>query len=60
LRSSEGLTDEPVLPKKQKIPRRINDGADPHHFRTPAEMYRQQYLLVLDEVVNKIGLIKKI
>jgi len=29
--------------------------ADLHHFQTPAEMYRQQYFLVLDEVVNEIN-----
>lgn len=49
---SHGLTEEPVLPRKRKLPRRINDGADSHQFSTPKDYYRQQYFQALDEVTN--------
>ena len=28
IRSSQGLTDEPTLPRKRKIPKRINHGVE--------------------------------
>jgi len=52
LKSSEGLIDEPVLPRKQKIPRRIDDGADPPPF---SDSSRNVQATVLDEVVNEIN-----
>ena len=55
VRSSQDLTDEPVLPRKQKLPRRVNDGADPHHHTCPKDFYRQQYFEVLDGVTNELS-----
>ena len=46
--SLEGLTDDPVLPRKQRRPRRLDDGDNPHHFATPEDRYRQLYFEVLD------------
>ena len=49
IRSSQGLTDEPTIPRKRKIPKRINDGVESHQF-----MHRQQYFLALDEITNEL------
>ena len=54
IRSSQGLTDEPSLPRKRKLPKRINDGAESYQFNTPEGMHRQQYFLALDESVNEL------
>ena len=53
--SSQDLTDEPVLPRKRKLPRRVNNGADPHHHTCPKDFYRQQYFEVLDGVTNELS-----
>ena len=53
--ASENLTDEPVLPRQRKLPRRIDDGAPSHHPSTPSEMYRQKYFEVLDIVCDEIN-----
>ena len=53
--ASENLTDEPVLPRQRKLPRRIDDGASSHHPSTPSEMYRQKYFEVLDVVCDEIN-----
>ena len=37
VQASQDLTDEPILPRRRKIPRRINDGADPHQYETPQD-----------------------
>jgi hypothetical protein len=55
LQASQDLTDEPVLPRKRKIPRRINDGADPHQCETPEDFHRQHYFQALDEVTNELS-----
>ena len=55
VQSSQGLTEEPVLPRKRKIPRRVNDGADLHQYPTPEDYHRQQYFQVLDEVTNELS-----
>lgn len=55
LQLSQGLIDEPVLPRRRKIPRRVNDGADPHHPPCPKDWYRQQYFEALDEVTNELS-----
>ena len=52
---SQGLTEGPVLPRKRKIPRRVNDGADPHQYATPKDLFRQQYFQVLDVVTNELS-----
>ena len=35
MKSSEGLTDEPILPRFRKAPRRLDDGTQPHRFTCP-------------------------
>ena len=55
LQTSQNLTDEPVLPRKRNIPRRINDGADPHQYETPEEFHRQHYFQALDEVTSELS-----
>ena len=42
VQQSQGLTDEPVLPRKWKIPKRVNDEADFHQHLCPKDRYRQQ------------------
>ena len=48
------LTNEPVLPRKRKIPRRISDGAQCYQHETPKDYYRQKYE-VFDVVSNEIS-----
>ena len=55
LQTSQNLTDEPVLPRERNIPRRINDGADPHQYETPEEFHRQHYFQALDEVTSELS-----
>ena len=54
MKSSQELTEKPVLPRKRKIPKRINDSAEAHQFSTPEAMHRQQYFLALDEITNEL------
>ena len=54
LESSSGLTDEPVLPRYRRIPRRIDEGALPHHYMSPKDRYRQAYFEVLDYASGEI------
>ena len=55
--ASEGLTDEPVLPRYRKAPRRLDEGAQPHRYHTPKDRYRHAYFEVLElasgEVVKR-------
>ena len=55
VQGSQNLTDEPALPRKRKIPRRINDGADPHQYGTPEDFHRQHYFQASDEVTNQLS-----
>ena len=52
---SQNLTEEPVLPRQRKLPRRIDDGAPSHHPSTPSDMYRQKYFEALDVVCEEIN-----
>ena len=38
-----------------KIPRHINDGADPHQYETPEDLHHQHYFQALDEVANELS-----
>ena len=53
--ASQNLTDEPVLPRQRKLPRRIDDGAPSHQPSTPAELYRQKYFEALDVICEEIN-----
>ena len=47
LKLSSGLTNEPVLPRYRKVPKRL-EGAQPHQFSSAEEMYRVTYFEALD------------
>lgn len=49
------MTDEPVLSRPRKAPRRYDGGANPHHHACPEDKYRQDYFEALDHVVGEIG-----
>lgn len=48
--------NDPVLPRKRKIPARFEHGSSSTHsfFETPKEFYRQKYLNVYDFVISAI------
>lgn len=48
LQESQGLTQEPNLPRQRQLPRRIDQGAPSHQYASPQEYFRQQYFEVLD------------
>lgn len=54
LKSSRSLTEEPVLPRPRKIPRKYDTGAQPHHYTSPEEMYHQAYFEALDHAGGEI------
>ena len=54
LKSSKDLTDEPIVPRQHKAPRRFDGGAQPHRFTTPEERYHQAYFEVLDHACGEI------
>ncbi len=54
LQSSQELTDEPVLPRYRKIPKRLDDGSQPHRFTSPEERYRHAYFEVLEQACGEI------
>jgi hypothetical protein len=40
--------DAPDVPRVRRAPRRLDDGAQAHHFQTPEDFYRQQYIALID------------
>ena len=52
--ASEGITDEPVLPRRRKPPARFDDGAPSFHPSTPEDLYRVKYFEALDVVCQEI------
>ena len=52
--SSQGLTDEPVLPRYRRRPRRFDEGDHPHRFHTPEERYRQIYFEALEHCCGEL------
>ena len=53
LELSSSLTDGPVLPRYQKAPKRF-EGAQPHRFSSPEEMYRVTYFEALDYACGEV------
>ena len=51
---SKNLTDKPALPRKRRIPRRIDSGSEGHSFSLPEEYFRSQYFEALDVVINEL------
>ena len=54
LKESEGLTDEPVLPRYRRVPRRLDDGASPHRYTSPEDRYRHAYLEALEQACGEL------
>ena len=54
LKASSGLTDEPILPRPRRLPRRFDEGARPHHYTSPEEKYRQAYFEALDNADGEV------
>ena len=52
--SSEGLTDNLILPRYRRVPRRRDDGVQPHRFTCPKDRYRQAYFEVLEQACGDI------
>ena len=47
--------DEPTLPRRRKVPNRLDEGNAPHEFPTDCRShYRQSYFEALDLVINAI------
>ena len=54
LTASQNLTDEPVLPRRRKLPARLDYGAPSYHPSTPADLYRQKHFEALNVVCEEI------
>ncbi len=50
---AEAYTEEPTLPRKRKLPKRLDDGG-PEYSPSPKDLFRQQYFEVLDLLVNEL------
>jgi hypothetical protein len=46
--------DDPVLPRRRKVPRRFEGDAPPEYPSTPKDMYRRVYFEALDLLVQTI------
>ena len=46
--SSSTLTEEPKLPRSQKLPKRLDEGACPHLYLVPKDRYRHVYFEALE------------
>lgn len=47
------FTEDPILPRARKVPKRYNDGSSSHTFQNPEDLFRQKYYEVIDLVVAK-------
>ena len=46
--------DPPVLPRRRRLPRRIDDGAPPHVFSDVEDLYRKEYFEAIDCVKGEL------
>lgn len=53
MKEASEYTQDPVLPRQKRIPRRL-DGASSHTYSSPEEYYRQQYYQVLDLLTQEM------
>ena len=51
---SKDLTNEPKLPRKKRIPHRIDEGSSGYHPQTPKVYFKQQYFEALDILINEL------
>ena len=54
LAESEELTEEPILPRYRKRPRRYDGGSLPHSYVTPKDRYRHFYYESLDMASGEV------
>ena len=54
LSEAKDLTDDPVMPRQRRPPRRIDDGATPHSFKDPKSLFRKHYFEALDIVIGEL------
>ena len=46
--------EEPTLPRVRKVPKRLDEGSEPHKFETPEEMFRQTFFEIIDLATNSL------
>ena len=46
--------EEPVLPRKRRAPRSLDEATTSHFDATPEDMYRKHYFEVLDTIIGEI------
>jgi hypothetical protein len=51
---SQQITEEPKVPRKKKIPRRIDQGSETTNHQTPRDYFRQQYYEVIDILIIQL------
>ena len=51
---SADLTEEPILPRQRKRPRRLDDGATPHRYETPKDRHCHMYLEVTELTAGEV------
>ena len=54
VKEAEAYTQEPTVPRQKRVPRRLDDGAEGHHYASPHDYFKQQYYEVLDLMLNEI------
>ena len=54
LEESAELTEEPILPRYRKRPRRYDDGSHPHSYEIPKDRYMHFYYEALDMAYGEI------
>ena len=52
---SKDMTDDPVLPRQRRPPRRIDSDTLSHEFSTPKCYFRKQYFEALDTVISELS-----
>ena len=55
LSASEANTDPPVLPRKRRMPRRLDDGHAPHQPDLAEDMYRAKYFEAVDVLCGELN-----
>ena len=55
LAESEDKTDPPVLPRYRRKPKKIDDGEPEHRFTNVEDMYRQQYIAIMEAMVGELN-----
>ena len=53
-KQSNSLTEEPVLPRYRKTPKRYDAGVTPHRYQSSEDRYRHSYFEVLEVVSGVI------